>query len=140
MYILHCLYKKRTMADRQSRSDSVPPPPPSLEDLTSLSSENKKEETAHKVQVTVKKWNAVALWSWDTTPDTCAICRNLNMELCIECQVRGDQEGGGGVKECSLAWGVCTHTFHFHCIVGWIEQHDTCPLCAAPWDFQKRPA
>ena len=24
----------------------------------------------------VKKWNAVALWSWDTQIDNCAICRN----------------------------------------------------------------
>ena len=129
------------MADRQTLRDSGSPPPPSpkTEDLTQLSgAENKKDETSHKVQVTVKKWNSVALWMWDTKQDTCAICRNLNMELCIECQVRGDQEGGGGVEECSMAWGVCTHTFHFHCIVGWIEKHDSCPLCAAPWDFQTK--
>ena len=24
---------------------------------------------------TIKKWNAVALWSWDVECDTCAICR-----------------------------------------------------------------
>ena len=125
------------MADRQTLRDSGSPPPPSpkTEDLTQLSgAENKKDETSHKVQVTVKKWNSVALWMWDTKQDTCAICRNLNMELCIECQV----EGGVRVGECSMAWGVCTHTFHFHCIVGGIEKHDSCPLCAAPWDFQTK--
>jgi hypothetical protein len=34
----------------------------------------------------MKKWNAVALWSWDIVVDTCAICRNHIMDLCIECQ------------------------------------------------------
>jgi len=24
----------------------------------------------------IKKWNAVALWSWDLVVDSCAICRN----------------------------------------------------------------
>ena len=24
---------------------------------------------------TIKKWNAVAVWSWDVECDTCAICR-----------------------------------------------------------------
>lgn len=24
----------------------------------------------------IKKWNAVALWSWDIVVDNCAICRN----------------------------------------------------------------
>ena len=44
--------------------------------------ENKKDDVFHKIQVTVKKWNAVALWSWDTKQETCAICRNMLMELC----------------------------------------------------------
>jgi RING-box protein 1 len=30
----------------------------------------------------VKKWNAVALWSWDIVVDNCAICRNHIMDLC----------------------------------------------------------
>lgn len=25
----------------------------------------------------IKKWNALALWSWDVDCDTCAICRVL---------------------------------------------------------------
>ena len=32
---------------------------------------------------TLKKWNAVAMWSWDVECDTCAICRVQVMgELC----------------------------------------------------------
>lgn len=33
----------------------------------------------------IKKWNAVALWSWDIKVDNCAICKNHIMEKCIEC-------------------------------------------------------
>ena len=29
----------------------------------------------------VKKWNAVATWSWDIVVDNCAICRNHIMDL-----------------------------------------------------------
>ncbi|GAY38432.1 hypothetical protein CUMW_036660 [Citrus unshiu] len=31
----------------------------------------------------IKKWNPVAFWQWDIIVDTCAICRNHIMELCL---------------------------------------------------------
>ena len=34
----------------------------------------------------VKRWHASALWSWDIQVETCAICRNHIMDLCLECQ------------------------------------------------------
>jgi len=35
------------------------------------------EDRADKLEkmFTLKKWNAVAMWSWDVECDTCAICR-----------------------------------------------------------------
>ena len=41
---------------------------------------NMEENTPSKDQngqkmFTLKKWNAVAMWSWDVECDTCAICR-----------------------------------------------------------------
>ena len=30
----------------------------------------------------LKKWNAVAMWSWDVECDTCAICRVHVMGMC----------------------------------------------------------
>ena len=30
---------------------------------------------------TMKKWNAVAMWSWDVECDTCAICRKGNLKI-----------------------------------------------------------
>lgn len=38
----------------------------------------------------LKKWNAVALWTWDIGVDTCAICRNNIMDMCIEAQANPD--------------------------------------------------
>jgi hypothetical protein len=35
----------------------------------------------------IKKWSAVAMWSWDICADTCAICRNGLNEPSIEYQV-----------------------------------------------------
>lgn len=100
--------------------------------------ENKKDDGPHKIKVTVKKLNAVAVWRWDIKQNICAICRNMLIEMCIACQVKGERESDE-TRECSMAWGVCTHNFHFHCIVGWIEQYNSCPLCAAEWDFKKGP-
>jgi hypothetical protein len=64
---------KRSFITRSSSSSSSSPSPASLSVLKGP-------------RVELRKWTAVALWSWDIEVDTCAICRNLIMELCIECQ------------------------------------------------------
>lgn len=37
--------------------------------------EAKAKKSTSKPLFTLKKWNAVAMWSWDVECDTCAICR-----------------------------------------------------------------
>jgi E3 ubiquitin-protein ligase RBX1 len=44
----------------------------------------------------VKKWNAVAMWSWAICTDTCAICRNNLYEPSIEYQVRRSERSERG--------------------------------------------
>ncbi|KAJ2754615.1 RING-box protein hrt1 [Coemansia aciculifera] len=85
-------------------------------------------------RIEIKKWNAVALWSWDMESDVCAICRNNNMELCIECQADQDAKVN---NNCSIAWGICNHAFHFHCISRWLKNRNSCPLDNREWDYQK---
>lgn len=34
-----------------------------------------REKGKEERMFTLKKWNAVAMWSWDVECDTCAICR-----------------------------------------------------------------
>jgi RING-box protein 1 len=84
----------------------------------------------------LKKWNAVALWTWDIGVDSCAICRNSIMDMCIEAQANPD--GALGCENgCTVAWGQCSHAFHFCCISRWLKTRTVCPLCSKEWEFSK---
>ena len=55
----------------------------------------------------LKKWNAVAMWSWDVECDTCAICRVQVMDACLRCQAENKQEDCVGMLSfCSPAFST----------------------------------
>ena len=53
---------------------------------------------------TLKKWNVVAMWSWDVECDTCAICRVQVMDDCLRCQAESKAD-----TNCVVVWGECNH-------------------------------
>ncbi|XP_077611712.1 anaphase-promoting complex subunit 11 isoform X1 [Crocuta crocuta] len=86
--------------------------------------------TAMKVKI--KCWNGVATWLWVANDENCGICRMAFNGCCPDCKVPGD--------DCPLVWGQCSHCFHMHCILKWlnaqqVQQH--CPMCRQEWKFKE---
>ncbi|VDK79813.1 unnamed protein product [Litomosoides sigmodontis] len=71
----------------------------------------------------LKKWNALATWTWDVECDICAICRVQLMDACLRCQSENKQD------DCVVVWGECNHSFHNCCMALWVKQNNRCPLC-----------
>ena len=72
--------------------------------------------------------------SVDIHVDNCAICKNHIMEPCIDCQAHSV---ANAAEECTTAWGVCNHAFHFHCISRWLKTRVCCPLDNKEWEFHR---
>ena len=87
-----------------------------------------------KPRFTIKKWSAVAMWSWDLLVDTCAICRNSLYEPSIEYQANPGAANNDGIQ---IAWGCCGHVFHLDCIARWLRTRSVCPLCNQEWEYSK---
>ena len=40
----------------------------------------------------------------------------------------------------TAVWGQCSHCFHIHCIVKWLnsqQTHQQCPMCRREWKFKE---
>lgn len=95
---------------------------------------NKMSEEVKK-PFSIKSWNAVASWKWDTDTNECSICRNNIMDNCTECV---SSENYAEMENCKAVKGNgvnCDHSFHHHCISKWLENHDNCPLHSDKWKY-----
>ena len=82
----------------------------------------------------IKKWNAVAMWSWNILTDTCAICRNTLNTPSINYQANPSPANEAGLQ---IAFGSCGHVFHLDCIQRWRKTRSVCPLCNKEWEDSK---
>eukprot|EP00095_Tigriopus_kingsejongensis_P005194 snap_masked-scaffold321_size207582-processed-gene-1.4 protein:Tk05194 transcript:snap_masked-scaffold321_size207582-processed-gene-1.4-mRNA-1 annotation:"anaphase-promoting complex subunit 11" len=85
-----------------------------------------------KLKVRIRGWNGVATWKWVANDDTCGICRVAFEGCCPDCKIPGD--------DCPLVWGQCTHCFHIHCIMKWLQSQQAqqlCPMCRQDWKFKE---
>jgi len=80
-----------------------------------------------RLKVTIKSWNGVAVWKWLAKDDDCGICRFPFHGCCTDCKFAGD--------DCPLVWGECTHCFHLHCIMKWLQTNQQCPMCRKEWKY-----
>ena len=114
------------------------------------------------LKVEIKRYRAVAYWKWDfkdvkskrklnsdradakdTASDddeeeegVCGICRQPFEATCPDCSIPGD--------DCPPVLGACSHAFHVHCIMKWLEpptqtqeeRRQTCPMCRAEWQIE----
>ncbi|SYW81723.1 uncharacterized protein UHO2_00227 [Ustilago hordei] len=117
------------------------------------------------MKVKVKSWNAVAYWLWDVKDpdDICGICQSNFDGCCASCKEPGDscplrkscQQNQANMRRLqassklllirsllifipaspSTVFGKCSHEFHLHCIMKWLQDNDGCPSCRRPWAF-----
>ncbi|KAJ8918955.1 hypothetical protein NQ315_016857 [Exocentrus adspersus] len=94
-------------------------------DNEKMENENQKSEK----MFSLKKWNAVAMWSWDVECDTCAICRVQVMDACLRCQAESKKDSYGK-QDCVVVWGGVQPLVPLllHVAVGEAEQ----PVSAVP--------
>ncbi|CAI5756298.1 unnamed protein product [Candida verbasci] len=71
--------------------------------------------------------------SFDIFKELCGICRVSFDSTCPNCKYPGD--------DCSIVLGLnCTHNFHLHCILKWLEQDTSkglCPMCRQIFTFKQ---
>ncbi|CAK6969869.1 excitatory amino acid transporter 3-like [Scomber scombrus] len=85
-----------------------------------------------RMKVKIRNWSGVASWLWVANDENCGICRMPFNGCCPDCKVPGD--------DCPLVWGQCSHCFHMHCILKWLNSQQVqqqCPMCRQEWKFKE---
>lgn len=80
--------------------------------------------------VTVKKWNPVFVWGYNTQTDICSICKNSLTEKSPNSLTDKKFQNQKSI----IIQGKCKHVYHNDCIESWRTQgSNSCPECSTPW-------
>ncbi|CAD7943204.1 unnamed protein product [Amoebophrya sp. A120] len=84
------------------------------------------------MKVKYLSYQPVASWHWNIpNEDVCSICHMPFDACCPDCKRPGD--------DCPPVWGECSHHFHIHCIVKWLQKEQKhCPMCRREWKFKSQ--
>ena len=96
--------------------------------------ENKKPPAAVALKVRLKRFHAVAAWSWNANDDVCGICQAAFEGVCPGVKYPGE--------DCPVVWGKCGHPFHLQCVSKWLgtpASKNSCPICRQDWEFGQNP-
>lgn len=86
------------------------------------------EEKPSRLRVRLKRFHAVAKWTWNANDDVCGICQSAFEGVAPGVKFPGD--------ECPVVWGKCGHAFHLQCVSTWLNgSRNTCPICRSEWEF-----
>ncbi|XP_025417832.1 anaphase-promoting complex subunit 11 [Sipha flava] len=84
------------------------------------------------MRIVIKEFLGVGNWRWSFTNDRiCGICR-VQFEIC--CPNCDNPEA-----QCPIAWGRCSHAFHLHCVLKWLDTehaNNKCPICRQNWELR----
>jgi len=90
---------------------------------------DEKSFSKRRFRVKIKRWHAVARWTWNAGEgEVCGICQNSFEDCAPGVKYPGD--------ESPVVWGKCGHAFHLQCVSTWLENNSTCPFCRVDWEFK----
>ena len=86
-----------------------------------------------RLRVRLRRFHAVAKWSWNANDDVCGICQSEFEGVAPGVKYPGD--------ECPVVWGKCGHAFHLQCVSTWLNSNrNSCPICRSEWEFGSNQA
>lgn len=86
------------------------------------------------IKIRLKRFHAVAAWSWNANDDLCGICQAAFEGVCPGVKYPGE--------DCPVVWGKCGHAFHLQCVSKWLgtpAAKNSCPICRQDWEFGQNP-
>ena len=93
--------------------------------------------TSSRLKIRIKRYHAVARWSWNVNDEVCGICQAAFEGTSPNVKYPGE--------DCPVVFGKCGHAFHLQCVSQWLttsassNKQQSCPICRAEWVFGENP-